>query len=167
MRISNKITGIVAGLICVALAACAPSPDAVLRDPTAPFGATTRFDAEKFSGQWIVVASTENTPQGPVSFLHNPENATFTLTSNVIPSLAGVYQSGAPGVLNALAANGETLVVMWVDNEFQTASVGTASGSFGAVLDRTGDVNVNKAIAAREVFDFYGWDTTKLRRTSP
>jgi apolipoprotein D and lipocalin family protein len=154
--------------ICLALAslsACAPPAPQGFRDLSVPMGATTRFDPVKFAGTWLIIASFTPQRAAPLVVSLSPEVETIALSSDEVPQIAGFYREGAPGELLPVTGASEPLVVMWVDEDFGTAAVGTPSGSFGAVLNRTRDIRDDRAIAARDVFDFYGWDVSRLRST--
>ena len=157
----------ICALCTVVLIGCTSDAPVGFRDLDAPIGATTRFDALSFAGSWILSASFTPIPAGPVVITVAPEVAHLRITSNEIPDIAGLYREGAPGELIPFTRGRERLIVMWVDEDFQTAAVGTVSGSFGAVLDRDGIVPPDRANAAREIFDFYGWDVGQLKRTIP
>lgn len=157
----------VLGLCAFVVASCAQQDPVSFRKPDAPIGATTRFDALGFAGSWVLYASFTPLPADPVVITVAPEVAHVRITSNAIPQVAGLYQEGAPGELIPLTRGRDTLVVMWVDEDFETAVIGTASGSFGAILDRDGALLPDRATAAREVFEFYGWDVARLKRTIP
>lgn len=129
----------------VAVAGCTNHPDGY-RDTRAPIGATTRFDAEQFSGQWIIAASFTQRRKKPVAFTQVQEGARLQLTTDEIPRIAGFYSEGVPGELIPLNAGNETLVVLWVDDDFRTAAIGTISGSLGLVLDREGDIPEDRAL---------------------
>ncbi|WP_227269302.1 lipocalin/fatty acid-binding family protein [Roseobacter weihaiensis] len=157
-------------LICLGaggLVACAPHPPERFRDPQAPIGATTRFDAQSFSGRWQLVASFEPLPLGTVEVSYAPEAAQFEITSAAAPGIAGRYRQGAVGELIALDPRQDGLIVLWVDEDFETAAIGTVSGRFGAVFDRDGRLPADRSAAVREIFDFYGWDADALKRTAP
>ena len=53
---------------------------------------------------------------------------------------------------------------MWVDEDFETAVIGTASGSFGAILDRDGAIPPDRLAAARDILEFYGWNVSLMQR---
>lgn len=154
--------------VAMALSACSAAnkgAQGTFRDLDAPIGATTRFDPVAFAGEWQIIASYTPLRQETVSFSLASEASGLTLSSNEIPAYAGFYQFGAPGELIPIDTRQERLIVMWVDDGFRTAAIGTPSGSFGVVLNRTGDIPADRALAAREVFSFYGWRVSELKRT--
>jgi apolipoprotein D and lipocalin family protein len=152
-------------LALVLLSACAqPAPEG-FRDLSVPMGATTRFDPERFSGNWLVIASFTPPFNTPLDVSLSPQARTIAVASDGVPQVSGLYREGAPGELLPVSGVSEPLVVMWVDEDFGTAAVGTPSGSFGAVLNRTSGIRDDRARAARDVFDFYGWDVSRLRST--
>ena len=51
--------------------------------------------------------------------------------------------------------------ILWVDEGYRTLAVGTPSGRFGFVLDRATGA-ADRLQAAREVFDFNGYDTAQF-----
>ncbi|MBD3788696.1 MAG: lipocalin family protein [Sphingomonadales bacterium] len=55
------------------------------------------------------------------------------------------------------------LWLIWVDTAYRSLAVGTPSGQFGFVLDRGAQIPADRLAAAREVFDFNGYDTARLR----
>ena len=149
--------------IALLLAACAQTPEptvlgGLLRNPTAPLGGSSRFEARKFQGQWQTVSCIGTCAA----------NARYsTATDGVYLREAGgaqtPYTISAPGVLREVGAD-NTLVVMWVDEGFRTAAVGDANGRWAAVIDRTATSSPDRIKAATEILDFYGWDTAKLKR---
>ena len=60
-----------------------------------------------------------------------------------------------------LRVNGEDWWVIWVDSGYRTLAIGTPSGRFGIILDR-GTIPVDRLNAAREIFDFNGYQTRAL-----
>jgi apolipoprotein D and lipocalin family protein len=53
--------------------------------------------------------------------------------------------------------------VLWVDADYRTLVVGTPSGSFGIILNRTADLPPDRLAAARDVLAWNGYDLTRLR----
>lgn len=146
------------------LAGCvaAPLPDVSigLRNPTAPIGGTSRFDAARFAGDWHVLRCLgacaarvryDLGTNGQLQQQAAAEQTLFTVT--------------APGVLRS-AAPEQTLVVMWIDEGFRTAAVGDADGRWAAVIDRSAASSPDRIKAATEILDFNGWDISQLRKVN-
>jgi apolipoprotein D and lipocalin family protein len=53
--------------------------------------------------------------------------------------------------------------VLWVDDGYRTLVVGTPSGAFGMILNRTADLPPDRLRAAREVLEWNGYDLGQLR----
>ena len=164
---------LVGALICAGSAAVltgcepiAPSSPAVAtsRDTSANIGATTRFDPVRFSGDWHVVARFNETGK---------THAREAIAVSYDPSTFRIVMLGADGArtyaYSGSAAlrtqKGEPLVVMWVDEGFRTAVLGTPSGKVGYVLDRKPKPSPDRYKAATEILTFYGWDISRLQRT--
>lgn len=149
-----------------ALVACTPQRPTAVRDLSAPISATSRFEAQAFAGPWQVVA--RFVPSGPalLRVVAGPQPGRLRIESAALPGLDGTYREGVPGELIAVEGARENVIVLWVDEDFETAAIGTVSGSFGAVLDRDGFVPPDRAKAARDIFQFYGWDVSALRETA-
>lgn len=154
-------------LACCVLGACAVGAPDGFRDTGQPISASSRFDASSFSGEWLLAATFEPARQAPVAFTYEPEMKHFRVASDEVPQIAGLYSSGQPGELRPLDEGRGPLVVMWVDEDFETAVIGTPSGSFGAILDRDGTLPDDRARAARDILGFNGWDVAALKRTRP
>lgn len=52
--------------------------------------------------------------------------------------------------------------LLWVDGDLRTMVIGTPDGSFGFVLNRRGPIPADRQSAAREIFDWNGYDTGRL-----
>ena len=127
---------------------------ASLRRHGAGKGATTAF-----------LLSTPQTGVDSIAVTYAPDSKRLHLTSAAPSGIDGAYREARPGELLPLSPGREPLVVMWVDEDFETAAIGTPSGRFGALLDRDGIVPEDRFDAARDVFEFNGWETEALRRT--
>jgi apolipoprotein D and lipocalin family protein len=146
-----------------ALGACAAPGTGVYRDPAAPISASTRFDPAAVSGSWQVVETFGPMRSGEVSFETGGE--TISVSGTGRGGIDGTYRQGVPGELIPTTAGRDTLVVFWMDESRETAALGTVSGSYGALIDRDGRIPPDKTLAARAIFDFYGWDIAQLNRS--
>jgi apolipoprotein D and lipocalin family protein len=159
--------GVLTAALLVGLAGCGgrSAPDLAqipLRNPTAVMGGTTRFDPQRFAGEWYVIADFGTQPTARKRrFDYDPASGEMTETGP--PPRR--YKITGPGVLSPLDPSGpDRLVVMWVDEGFRTAAIGTVSGQRGAILDRTPGGAPDRLAAAREILDFNGWDTSRLQK---
>jgi len=55
--------------------------------------------------------------------------------------------------------------VLWVDEDYRTAVVGTPSGRAGWILNRDPQIPADRLEAARRVLEFNGYDLTELQMT--
>jgi apolipoprotein D and lipocalin family protein len=148
-----------------ALGACdLAAPPGAYRDADAPISASTRFDRADFAGRWIIAEGFGTGPGGTIDFAAAADEPRITVSGSGARGIAGSYREGVPGELIPLAG-GAPLIVMWVDETRETAAIGTVSGTFGALIDRDGRVPPDKRLAARAIFDFYGWDVSRLEGT--
>ncbi|XDA96603.1 hypothetical protein AB1M95_10670 [Sulfitobacter sp. LCG007] len=145
----------------VLLAGCARTPPARegYRDTTVPIGGTVRFDPKRFEGDWQVVAHM------PDASAH-PRNFSYDILGGMTESGEGParrYRLREGSVLQEVATDVDTrLVVMWVDDDFRTAALGTVDGRRGTIFDRVPGGSADRTQAAVEVMQFYGWDVSQL-----
>ena len=124
------------------------------------------FDPLRFQGRWYEVAGFHSgkCAVGAVTFAKQVGpvmNVTEGPCEGVKPRQ---YQAAISGPGRLSPSDGSApLWVLWVDEGYRTAVIGTPSGSFGYVLNRTRDIPADRVKAAREVLDFNGYDTAKLR----
>lgn len=165
--LQHAASRVFAVLCSLVLLGCAGGEPDSFRDTDRPISASSRFDADAFSGEWLLAASFTPSRLEPVRVALVPELSQIRVTSDEVPQIAGVYRQGVPGELIPLNTDSERLIVMWVDEDYDTAAIGTVSGSFGAILDRDGILPTDRARATRDILAFYGWDVAKLKRTKP
>ena len=92
-----------------------------------------------------------------------------------IPSASSARASGSrsptTGRIRPAAADpagiGAEWWVLWVDADYRTLVVGTPSGSFGMILNRTSDLPPDRLAAAREVLAWNGYDLGRMRAVGP
>lgn len=147
------------------LAACgraeAPVP-AVFRDSAAPIYSNAVFDAGLLSGDWRQVgAFGEACAPGGVSFAGGTLNARLCLNGRE-QVLSGPFTVIGPGRI--LPPGGtEPWWILWIDVGERSMAIGTPSGAFGFLLDREGAIPPDRLAAAREIFDWNGYDVSRLR----
>lgn len=154
------------------LAGCAgPAPETAqgLRDTGALIGATSRYDAARFKGPWLVRDSFGD-GVAQVALVETTKGSAFQLCTQVGCGDGGTLwlaqQQGQGQGRYALSrpdGSTRTLWVLWVDEGFRTAVVGNPAGDFGWILDRSASGGADRIAAAREILDFNGYDTDQLR----
>lgn len=155
------------------LAACAaPPPDVQgFRDQAAPFASTQRFEADRFLGEWQLVAAFAATGDPVMPAEHVYRLTTAGQIVQDVTDAAGVTQRrvfglSAPGRLQPVGqtTQNEALWVLWVDEGFRTAVLGTPSGSQGFILDRSASPAPDRLRAAQEILLWYGYDMGRLQQ---
>ena len=173
-------------LALLALSACgrevaeAPPGQAVsFRDRSVPIASTTRGGPTDLNGDWVVLATFG---EGPVRGLDVTDRVGVALEPSgrgdwTFTDRAGAWvrvpvalvqpgryevRSPQPAAAVVFGTEAPKLVVLWVDDDFRTAVVGTPDGSFGWVMDRPGQGSPDRLAAAREVLDFNGYDLGRL-----
>lgn len=170
-----RIKLVLLGLMAFALAACG---GASYRDPSASLTSMAVFDPAEYAGLWYEVASF------PTPFQAGCTNtqADYQLVSDgslsvrnaclrdgKLSVIEGSATVSGPGRLK-IRLDGVPFAadywVLWVDEGYRTAVVGTPSGRAGWVLNRTPNIPADRLAAAEEVLRFNGYDVSQLRRTT-
>lgn len=156
------------------LAACAPRPmDGAYRDTGQPLSVTTRSDASRLAGDWVLRRATPDAAGlTQVSYLPGPAEA-FALTRRVCDDDTGRCElrrstrAATPLGMNRWRLAGESapqeIWVVWVDEGYRTAAIGTPDGSFGWILDRAATGGEDRITAARDILEFNGYSAGALR----
>ena len=158
--------------LLLVLAACgrgAPVPTAEIpsfRDRAQPIASTTRGRPVDIAGEWMISQAYPGLP-----FAAPGTRVTVTLGADgtALWRFAGAGGTGeiatAPGLPGRFAPRGAgapELWVLWVDDDFRTAAIGTPDGRAGWIMDRPGAAAADRTAAAREMLDFNGYDVTRL-----
>lgn len=156
-------------LACLALAACA-APVArqvsTYRKMDAPIWSNAQLDAARLPGRWVQSAGFAAAPgrctPGPVVI----DGAAGTLGIDAglclggqLTRISGPMQATGPG---RFAVAGQDWWVIWVDTDYRSLAIGTPKGDFGFILNRNGPLPPDRLRAATEIFDFNGYDRSRL-----
>ncbi|KEP69808.1 lipocalin [Thioclava dalianensis] len=160
---------ILAGIALLAGCASAPRMAPGLRDRDALISSAALFDPTRFAGDWHVVASGQPGCKGVQSWRWDGSGSFDVRGAECAgatgPLDAKVVLTGPGGRMSAREAfGGEPIYVMWVDQDYRIAALGTPSGQWGMILSRQTPARPDLLKAAREVLDFNGYD---LRKISP
>ncbi|MEO0917007.1 MAG: lipocalin family protein [Pseudomonadota bacterium] len=170
-----RITYVFFAVLCLLLAACGTSN---YRDPAVTLTSMAVFDPVRYSGLWYEVASYPTPFQSGCTNTQadyrlqadgslDVRNACFR--DGTLSVIEGTATVSGPGRLR-VRLDGVPFAadywVLWVDEGYRTAVVGTPSGRAGWVLNRDPVIPADRLAAAEEVLRFNGYDVTQLRRTT-
>ncbi len=136
------------------------------RDTTALIGATSRFDAERFKGPWMIRGAFALDAPARVALVDSTGGPAFQLCNHAGEcEVLWLATAKGQGRYALTRPNGATrdLWVLWVDEGFRTAVVGNPAGEFGWILDRNPTGGNDRIKAAQEILDFNGYDLGQLR----
>ncbi|MEN8887746.1 MAG: lipocalin family protein [Celeribacter marinus] len=160
--------GLIAVIGLVALSGClgrTQMPDATgPRDANVPMSSMAAFDPLEFAGRWnevmtylpagasCVVGGMTFTPQrgGDMTLTEGP-------CSDGTPR-RGLAKRIGPGRFEFM---GETLWVLWIDQEVQAAVIATPTGR-AHILSRSLSIPADKRQAAKEILTWNGFDVSTL-----
>lgn len=161
------------GAMLIGLVACgAPAPKVVngYRDTSALIGATSRFDLERFAGAWTVREYFPTEQRLNVFDVIPERDGTFTWVEKTGQAALGqdAEQNATLGTITGqgrfrLDWDDNEYWVLWIDEGFRTAVIGTPNGRFGYIVDRSSTGGTDRIKAAREILDFNGYDIGQLR----
>jgi apolipoprotein D and lipocalin family protein len=173
------------GIFLVGLAAGCGGPEGVFptyRDTTVPIGSKALFEPERYLGLWHevarypvpfeagcvgVTAEYGLRPDGLISVRNSCRAADGTVKSTI----AGTAEIVGPGRLVVRFASVPFVAadywVLWVDESYRTAVVGSPDGRSGWILNRDPEIPADRLTAAKEVLDFNGYDLTRLEILVP
>ena len=161
---------VLASVLCLLLAACGSA----YRDRGTAITSMAVFDPARYAGLWYEVASFPNPFQrgctntraryglrddGRLSVRNT------CLRDGAVAEIEGSATVVGPGRLS-VRLDGVPFAaeywVLWVDEGYRTAVVGTPSGRAGWILNRDPSIPPDRLQAAREVLAFNGYDLSRL-----
>ncbi len=158
-------------LLAGCLAAPEPNDPSLLRNPTVPLSIISRGGAETMNGEWQVRASSPGysdmyslTFNTKAAALHTVEFQVESCdSSGNCEALSDGWQA-QPVAQNRWKLTSETtdtemeLWVIWIDDGFRTAAVGSPDSDMAFILDRKPSGGADRIMAASEVLDFNGYN---------
>lgn len=158
-------------LFALVLAGCS----AGYRDTGVAMRSMAVFDPELFAGRWFEVSGY---PEAARRGCTGPEQTVRLTAPGVMALERACLRNGMPDVLRSeavLSGPGRYRVgsgpgadeywVLWVDEGYRTAVIGTPSGNGAWILDRDPQIPADRLAAARAVLRFNGYDLGRLELT--
>ncbi|NEX45770.1 lipocalin family protein [Pseudotabrizicola algicola] len=167
----HQLTRRLCGLALLALAACAapqaPPVTAPFRPASAPIWSNAQLDLARLVGRWqqsasFAPAGSRCTPGGAEI---GGRPGALTIAARLCLAgrqvqISGPMPATGPG---RFMVDGQAWWVIWADTDYRTLAIATPSGAFGFILSRGGALSADRLAAAREIFDFNGYDTRLLQ----
>jgi len=166
-----------ASICAVSVVAACGAVFPTYRDADVPISSVVSFDPARFAGEWFEIASfpvafqsgctmtkAEYAVTGPgeISVLNS------CLRDGEIDRIAGTGEVVGPGRLK-INLDGVPFAadywVLWVDESYRTAVVGTPSGRAGWILNRAPEIPDDRLAAAREILAFNGYRLSEMKMT--
>lgn len=152
--------------LCAVLAGCSPTggPLVSFRDTAMPITSIALFDAAQFAGHWQLVAAFgadicayDVAAAGGGAF----DLAQHSCSGTIRHSAAQITGPGRFTPQNG-PRKGIEHWILWVDQTYRTAVIGTVGGEFGMILNRGRDIPADRLRAAREILEWNGYDLSRL-----
>lgn len=164
-----KMTG--AAAVAAGLTACIGGGSGVEfhRSKTRPLSSTTRFDAARFAGRWEIRGEFVFPGEKPSFGAVNLSQSGGRITALDVYGPSGLLEryattQPAAGRISVGTPPFDTQYwVLWVDADYRTAAIGTPSGSFGWIIDRSRTGGEDRIRAARDVLGFNGYNLARLQ----
>lgn len=171
MRQLTRVYVLLAAGLALGLAACAPAPrTASYRGQGQRLYSIVAFSPERFAGTWHEVAGFYDPAQQGCALgltAAKPSADGLSLSFAGCAGPAGTVPAKRVGLARFVPEGGgarsEPWWILWVDQDYRTAVIGTPSGHWGAILNRTPDIPADRLKAARQILEFNGYDVSRLR----
>lgn len=140
---------------------------ACFRDLSVPIASSTRSDPARIDGAWVVAARFPAT-LAPDRVVVETGGAGMVAvrTETGGEAVTWVGRLDGPGRIMVRDESGTARVpiwLLWTDDDYRTAAIGTPDGRFGWIMERAGRGGADRRAAARQVLEFNGYDLTRLR----
>lgn len=155
---------------CLLLAACVQQPakpDGNFRKLGAPMWSIAQLEASRLPGRWQQVAGfgagDGRCQPGGAEIASGPGGLHLAARLCLGAQEARISGAMVPNGAGRFMVNGLNFWVIWVDTDYRTLAIATPDGAFGFVLNRGGALPADRLRAAREIFDFNGYDTARMQ----
>jgi len=164
--------------LCLSLSSCGFS---VYRDTEVQMSSYTTLDVARYSGIWYEIARfpvpfqegcVATTAEygvidpGTISVLNTCRDESLAGPLKQIEGRAVVTGPGRLEVsFDSVPFVNSPYWVLWVDQDYRTAVVGTPSGRAGWILNRDPQIPADRLEAAKRILEFNGYDLAALEMT--
>lgn len=151
-------------LICVLLAGCAahapiPQPGGFRREG-APIASVALFETARFAGRWYQTGGFPGACAGQVADVDVIAGGLSVTTRCGTRVTQEVWRKTAPARYQTPQG---PVWVLWTDEGYRSAVLGRPDGLWGAVWNRAERIPADRAMAAREILDFNGYDMASFQ----
>ncbi len=156
----------------LALAACAAAAPQITgyRDPATPIYSNAVLQLSDYAGEWTQAGDFATATCAAGAITMQPTTSGMNVSGSLClaglsTDVSGAYAAAGPGRLQ----RGEDAPwwVIWADTNLRTLAIGTPDGRFGFILNKGANLPQDRLNAAREVFDFNGYNLAQLRMMRP
>lgn len=152
------------------LAGCAPPPAPSYRGHGQKLYSIVNFSPARFAGTWHEVAglydpARQSCALGLTGAALKDGKLMLTLSDCAGRATTVPATRVAPGrfVPELRGPRSEPWWVLWVDEDYRTAVIGTPSGHWAAILNRSPKIPADRLTAAKRILEFNGYDIARLR----
>jgi apolipoprotein D and lipocalin family protein len=149
-------------LAALLLTACAPKPvpEAAYRDTTRQVYSIAAFDPARMAGHWVQVAGFGTACSSGEMQIADVADYALCLPSGVKRGQAPMV-AAVPGRFDLPGIG--PFWVLWADIDDRTLVIGAPSGHYAMILNRDAKIPADRLKAARDIMEFNGYDTMKLK----
>ncbi|MFM2390981.1 MAG: hypothetical protein RLZZ437_2536 [Pseudomonadota bacterium] len=152
----------------LALAACATAAPQIAgyRDSAKPIYSNAVLQLSDYAGEWQQAGEFSSAPCTPGRIAMSPSATGMQITGQLclggVPTdVSGPYAATGPGRLQR--GMDAPWWIIWADTNLRTLAIGTPDGRFGFILNKGPDLPADRMNAAREIFDFNGYNLSRLQ----
>lgn len=153
-------------VVALALWGCAPAPQTSYRRADAPISSQAAVDMDRLAGAWTVVDGYADAPLGKPGQSLQITAGGSGITITDAAGKAHPMTRVAAGRFVAAGA-GPDLWLLWADADYRIAVIGNPAGSLGFIMMREGAAGSGLRTAARDIFEWQGYDLTQVVSVSP
>lgn len=139
------------------------------RDTSRAISSTTRFEADRFAGKWVIRGEFTHPGEKPLFGAVTFERGADGIVGLRVKNKVGGQERYAARmksrgrIIVGTPPYGTEYWVLWIDADYRTAAVGTPSGSFGWIIDRKASGGEDRIKAAADIMRFNGYNISRLQ----